>query len=100
MNYAIIRLQGKQYRVTQGDEILVGKVADEPKPEVLLIKNGEKLTIGTPTVQGSKVSLKVIKELEKGSKVTIFKYKSKSRYRRKTGFRPKYTRLEVSKISN
>ena len=99
--YAVIRLQGHQYKVSEGEEILVDKVLDPKKfgAEVLLVSEDGKTKIGKPTVKGVKVTFKVIKELEKGEKIHIRKYKAKSRYRKHTGFRPQYTRLLVQKIS-
>ena len=100
--FAVIRIGGKQYRVTEGQEILVDKLADTKKvtPEVLLFVEGETVEVGTPVLEKAKVSVKVIAELEKGEKVDIFKYKAKSRERRHVGFRAQYTRLLVEKISN
>ena len=100
--FAVIRIGGKQYRVTEGQEILVDKLADTKKvtPEVLLFVEGETVEVGTPVLEKAKVIVKVVAELEKGEKVDIFKYKAKSRERRHVGFRAQYTRLLVEKISN
>ena len=100
--FAVIRIGGKQYRVTEGQEILVDKLADTKKvtPEVLLFVEGETVEVGTPVLEKAKVTVKVLAELEKGEKVDIFKYKAKSRERRHVGFRAQYTRLLVEKISN
>ncbi len=99
--FAVIRITGKQYRVTEGQEILVDKINDLDKvtPEVLLVADGEKVEVGTPVLKDAKVTVKVLVELEKGEKVDIFKYKAKSRERRHVGFRAQYTRLLVEKIS-
>ena len=99
--FAVIRIGGKQYRVTEGQEILVDKLADTKKvtPEVLLFVEGETVEVGTPVLEKAKVTVKVVAELEKGEKVDIFKYKAKSRERRHVGFRAQYTRLLVEKIS-
>lgn len=100
MKYAVIRIQGKQYRVSEGDEILVGRMSDlKIQPEVLLVADGEKVKVGKPVVKDSKVKVKVLSELEKGEKVEVYKFKAKSRYRRHTGFRAQYTRLLIEKIS-
>lgn len=101
MKYAVIRLQGQQFKVEEGEEILVGKVADPKKieAEALLVADGEKVEIGKPTVKGAKVVLKVVTELEKGEKVDVYHFKAKSRYKKHTGFRPQYTRVLVEKIS-
>ncbi len=100
--FAVIRIGGKQYRVTEGQEILVDKLTDTKKvtPEVLLFVEGETVEVGTPVLEKAKVTVKVVAELEKGEKVDIFKYKAKSRERRHVGFRAQYTRLLVEKISN
>ena len=99
--FAVIRITGKQYRVTEGQEILVDKMNDlKVTPEVLLVADGDKVEVGTPVLKDAKVTVKVLVELEKGEKVDIFKYKAKSRERRHVGFRAQYTRLLVEKISN
>ena len=100
--FAVIRVNGKQYRVSEKEEILVDKLKDTKKfdLDVLLFVDGDKVEVGKPTLEKVKVSVKVLAEEEKGEKVDIFKYKSKSRYRKHLGFRPKYTRLLVEKISN
>lgn len=99
MKYAVIRLQGKQYKVTEGEEILVGRVSDTKlSPEVLLLVDGEKVTVGKPVIKDAKVSLKIVKNLEKGEKIEVYHFKAKSRYKKHTGFRPQYTRVLVEKI--
>lgn len=99
--YAVIRLQGKQYRVSEKDEILVDKIADPKKvePEVLLFADDGKVKVGKPVLKDVKVKVKVLAEMEKGEKIDVYKFKAKSRYRRHTGFRPQYTKLLVEKIS-
>lgn len=100
VKFAVIRITGKQYRVTEGQEILVDKMNDlKVTPEVLLVADGEKVEVGTPVLKDAKVTVKVLVELEKGEKIDIFKYKAKSRERRHVGFRAQYTRLLVEKIS-
>ena len=99
MKYAVLKIQGHQYKVSEGQEILVDKILEEkPELDVLLFVNGEKVKVGKPTLKEVKVILKVLGE-EKGEKLYIRKYKAKSRYRKKIGFRPKYTKLLVQKIS-
>lgn len=98
MKYAVIRIQGHQYKIAEGEEVLVDKLASEPNPEVLLVVNEDKVTVGKPLVDGAKVKLTVVGD-EKGEKIHVFKYKSKSRYRKHTGFRPSYTRLKVDSIN-
>ena len=100
--FAVIRIGGKQYRVSEGEEILVDKLIDPKKIilEVLLFVEGDKVEVGTPVLNKAKVTVKVLTEVEKGEKIDIFKYKAKSRERRHVGFRPQYTRLLIEKISN
>lgn len=100
MKYAVIRLQGKQYKVSEGEEVLVDKISGQAEPEVLLVVSEDKVSLGKPKVRGASVKVKVLKEEEKGEKLTIQKYKAKSRYRRKMGFRPQYSRLLVEKIAS
>ncbi|MFC1649153.1 50S ribosomal protein L21 [Patescibacteria group bacterium] len=100
MKYAIIKIQGSQHKVSEGDEILVDKLStDKPEAKVLMIVDKGKIKLGKPEVGGAKITLKLLKPLEKGKKLTVSKFKAKSRYRRKIGFRPKYSRLLVQKIS-
>jgi len=100
MKYAVIRLKGHQYKVSEGEEFLVDFLGGKkPEAEILLVVDGEKTKIGNPLVAKGKISLKVINEEEKGEKLYVQKFKAKSRYRRKIGFRPKYTRLLVQKIA-
>jgi large subunit ribosomal protein L21 len=97
--YAVLEISGKQYRVSEGDEILIeGYKSGEIAIETLLVADGEKVEIGKPTLDKVKIGYKIIGE-EKGEKIEIIKYKSKSRYRRHTGFRPQYTRVLINKIS-
>lgn len=101
MKYAVVKIQGKQYRVSEGEELLVDKIIDKKVvPEVLLISEDGKVRIGKPRVEGGEVKFKILSEQEKGEKIDVFKYKAKSRYRKKIGFRPLYTKLLVEKISS
>jgi large subunit ribosomal protein L21 len=97
--YAVIKVSGKQYKVSEGEEILVDKItSSKPEIVVLLVSDGEKVNVGKPTVAKAEVKVKVLKDLEKGKKLDVYKYKSKSRYRKHIGFRPLYTRLLIEKI--
>jgi large subunit ribosomal protein L21 len=100
--YAIIETGGKQYRVNLGQTIDVERldVAEGNTVEldkVLLIADGDRVTVGTPTVDGAKVVATSQGE-GKGEKIVVFKYKPKVRYRKKTGHRQFYTRLVIDKI--
>jgi large subunit ribosomal protein L21 len=101
MKYAVIRLMGRQYEVQEGEEILVDLVPDVKKveAEVLMVSEDGKVQIGKPVLEKAKVSLKVVTEMEKGKKVEVNHFKAKSRYKKHTGHRAKFTRLLVEKIS-
>ena len=99
LNYAVIKLGGKQYIVSEGEELIVDKLTKHNSaPQVLLKSFDGKVEIGKPVITGTKIDLKVIKDVEKGEKIRVFKYKAKSRYRKTIGFRPAFTRLRVEKI--
>ncbi len=100
--YAIIETGGKQYRVSPGQTIDVERldVAEGDTVDlerVLLIADGERVTVGAPTVDGAKVVATSQGE-GKGEKIIVLKYKPKVRYRKKTGHRQRYTRLVIDKI--
>ena len=101
--YAIIETGGKQYRVTPGQTIDIERldVAEGDTVDldrVLLIADGDKVTVGTPTVDGAKV-VATSQGNGKGKKIIVLKYKPKVRYRKKTGHRQLYTRLIIDKIA-
>jgi len=99
--YAIIRIKGNQYKVEEGQELLVDKIGEESlKVEVLLFADGSNVKLGRPTLSGASVGFKVIAKEVKGDKVTVLTYKAKSRYRRKKGFRPIFSRIVIGKITS
>ena len=100
--YAIIETGGKQYKVTPGEiidverlDVTEGNTIELDK--VLLIAEGDKVTVGRPTVDGAKV-IATSQGEGKGKKIIVFKYKPKVRYQKKTGHRQFYTRLVIDKI--
>jgi large subunit ribosomal protein L21 len=100
--YAVIRTGGKQYTVREGQQLdvetLQGGAGDQIEfTDVLLVGDGDQVTVGAPTVSGARVVAEVLSQ-GRAKKVTIFKYKSKTRYRRKLGHRQPYTRLAVRQI--
>lgn len=96
--FAVLRIKGKQYKVAEGDEILVDHLEGEKVIfDVLLLSDGEKVEVGKPVVEKHQVVVKVLSQ-EKGKKIDVLKYKAKSRYRKHIGFRPSYTRLQISKL--
>lgn len=101
--YAIIKTGGKQYKVAEGDVLFVEKLDAEEGAsvtfeEVLAVSDGDNVRVGTPLVEGAKVTAKVEKN-GKGKKIRVFKYKAKSNYRRRMGHRQPYTKVVVEKIS-
>ncbi|OGM19791.1 50S ribosomal protein L21 [Candidatus Woesebacteria bacterium RIFCSPHIGHO2_01_FULL_38_10] len=97
--YAVVKIGGSQYKISEGDEILVDK-DDKVEPEALLLVADGKVKVGKPKVEKVKISLKLLEAEVKGKKLSVFKYKAKSRYRKKIGFRPIYSRYLVEKISS
>jgi len=100
--YAIVETGGKQYRVQPGQTIEVEKlpamVGDNVTLErVLLVADGDRVTVGQPTVEGAAVQATVVGE-GKARKVIIFKYLPRHRYRRKKGHRQLFTRLKIDSI--
>lgn len=100
--YAIIKTGGKQYRVQEGDNIFVEKLASNVDSEVvfdqvLAVVNDGDVKVGSPVVEGAKVTAKVL-EQGKEKKVLVFKYKAKSDYRRRQGHRQPYTKVVIEKI--
>ena len=100
--YAIIETGGKQYKVTPGEiidverlDVTEGNTVELDK--VLLIAEGDKVTVGRPTVDGAKV-IATSQGEGKGKKIIVFKYKPKVRYQKKTGHRQLHTRLVIDKI--
>ncbi len=102
MNLAIIQAGGKQYLVKANDKIQIekieGKVGDTIKlGEVLLSVAGDKIDLGKPFIASGAVEAKILKQ-GRSKKVLVFKYKSKSKYRRKQGHRQAFTEIEITKI--
>ena len=101
--FAVIKLAGTQLKVFEGKQYEVNKLKGEKGDkleieEVLLVHDGKDTKIGAPLVKDAKVSLEITSQ-KKGEKIDVLKYKAKSRYRRRYGFRPQITRVIVKKIS-
>jgi large subunit ribosomal protein L21 len=101
--YAVVTSGGKQYRVEAGSELVVERLTDDAGStitfdRVLLVGDGEDVTVGTPTVQGASVSGTVLGEVL-GPKLIVFKFKQKATYRRKNGHRQHLTRVRIDEIS-
>lgn len=101
--YAVIATGGKQYRVQVGDTLDVelldpgadGTVALRP---VMLVGDDGAVTVARDALDRASIKASVV-EQRKGDKVTVFKYKNKTRYRRKAGHRQRYTRIRVDEIT-
>ena len=101
--YAIIKTGGKQYKVSEGDLVRVEKLAYEVGEtvdfdQVLLVSNDGELKVGSPLVEGAKVSA-TVEDQNKDKKIVVFKYKPKKKYRKKHGHRQPYTLVKINSIS-
>ena len=100
--YAIIRAGGKQYRVAQGDVIEIEKVAEgDSKLEftpLLVVEDDGTTHAAKDSLAKAKVTAQVVGDI-KGPKVHVLRFRNKSRYRRRTGHRQRYSSVEISKIS-
>ncbi len=100
--YAVVSNGRKQYRVEAGSTLTLERLDGEPGASftfdrVLLIGDGDEVTVGTPVVPGASVSATVLGE-ELGPKLVIFKFKQKVKYRRRTGHRQHLTRVRIDEI--
>jgi ribosomal protein L21 len=100
--YAVIKTGGKQYKVAANDEITVEKIdaneGDEHAfEEVLMLGDGDDVTVGAPTVKGAAVVGEVVGQ-GKGDKVIIFKKRQRSTYKRKKGHRQLETTIKITAI--
>lgn len=100
--YAVIKSGGKQYKVTEGDIILVDKLSLDPKASVefneVLMIGGETTKVGAPFVSGATVKAEVINE-GRGAKVVIYKKRRRKDSKLKKGFRRDFTRLRILSIA-
>ncbi len=100
--YAVIKTGGKQYRVSVGDILKFEKIEGDSGDtvsfdEVLMIAGSDAVKVGTPVVDGAKVTARIVAQT-KGPKITIFKMKRRKGYRKKTGHRQKLTSLKITEI--
>jgi large subunit ribosomal protein L21 len=104
MDLAVIKTGGKQYLVSPGQKIKIEKIEKKEGSEiifneVLLLKKGEKIEIGRPLIKEAKVRGKILKH-GKGKKITVLKYKPKTRYKVKRGHRQPFSEVEILKIES
>ncbi len=102
MDYAIVKTGGKQYRVSPGDvldvELLTAEAGTTTRLDhVLALSRDGQMRFGAPTVPGACV-IAAVQSHYKDRKITVYKYKAKTRYRRKRGHRQNYTRIQIQSI--
>ena len=101
--YAVIRTGGKQYKVQEGDRLLVeklpGAAGDKVSfEEVLFIGGTERPLVGKPLVAGASVE-GLITAQTKGDKVIVFKFKRRKGYKKKQGHRQQLTEVQITKVT-
>ena len=101
--YAVIKAGGKQYRVASGEKLKIESVVAEVGSEivldqVLMVADGENVTLGTPMLSGASVKAKVLSH-GRGDKVHIFKMRRRKHYRKSQGHRQNYTEIEILGIA-
>ena len=99
--FAIVETSGRQYRVQEGDTIVVDRIGAEVGETItldrVLLVSGDDVKVGQPVVEGAKITAKVV-EHSRGDKVVTFKYTRRQRTRRRVGFRAHQTALQIASI--
>lgn len=101
--YAVIKTGGKQYRVAKGDTLKVETLTAEPGSsveldEVLMVADGDDVKIGTPLLEGGKVTA-TVKAHGRGKKIEIVKFRRRKHHRKQMGHRQNFTEIEITDIS-
>ena len=101
--YAVIQTGGKQYRVSEGDTVKVEKLdADEGASvnfdTVLMVADGDNIKVGTPFVEGGKVTA-TVQSQGRAKKIEIIKFRRRKHYDKRTGHRQYFTELKITGIS-
>ena len=101
--YAMVEIQGSQYRAEKGAKLTVQRVASDKGAvvefdKVLLLRGEKDVKVGEPYVKGAAVKT-VVEDHVRGDKITVFKYKRRKRYRRTRGHRQNYSILRVEEIT-
>ena len=101
--YAIVNIAGQQFKVAKDQYLFVHRLQGEEGASiefdnVLLAEDGGKITVGTPVVEGAKVSATILSHL-KGEKVIVFKKKRRKGYKKKNGHRQHFTKIQITGIS-
>ena len=101
MKQAVVLIGGKQYIVAEKETLRVDLLpagTKELELDALLLIDGDKTTVGAPTVKGVKVSAKVVEEKVAGEKLRVIRYHSKKRVHKEVGHRQKYSLIEITAI--
>ena len=101
MTKAVVKIGGKQFIVAEKETLLVDLLQEGTKEltlDALLVIDGDKTQVGTPTVKGVVVTAKVIDDLVKGDKIRVIRYKAKKRVHKENGHRQKYSKIEITSI--
>ena len=98
---AVVKISGKQYIVSEKESLLVDLLPEGTKEltlDALLVIDGDKTKVGTPTVKGAVVKAKVVEAEVKGDKIRVIRYKAKKRVHKENGHRQKYTKIQISSV--
>ena len=98
---AVVKISGKQYIVSEKESLLVDLLPEGTKEltlDALLVIDGDKTKVGTPTLKGAVVKAKVVEAEVKGDKIRVIRYKAKKRVHKENGHRQKYSRIEITSI--
>lgn len=98
---AVVKIGGKQFIAAEKETLLVDLLPEGTKEltlDALLVIDGDKTTVGTPTVTGVKVIATVVEDLVKGEKLRVIRYKAKKRVHKEIGHRQKYSKIEITSI--
>jgi large subunit ribosomal protein L21 len=101
--YAVVKTGGKQYRVSAGEKLKIEQIpadigAEIVLGEVLMVSNGDDVTMGAPLISGATVTAKVLSQ-GRGDKVHIFKMRRRKHYRKSQGHRQNFTEIEILAVS-
>ena len=102
--YAIVEINGQQFKVEEGKKLFVHHMKDTEAGQtvefdkVLLVDKDGAVTVGAPAVEGAKVVVEVVNPLVKGDKVIVFKMKRRKDYSKKNGHRAQFTEVEVKQV--
>ena len=102
--YAIVEIQGQQFKAEEGKKLFVHHIKDVEAgktvefDKVLLVDADGAVKVGAPTVEGAKVVVEVVNPLVKGDKVIVFKMKRRKDYRKKNGHREQFTEVVIKQV--